>query len=208
MTDAVAFSQIVTSIATIFYSAVFAIGYYLLIKLNRGMLEANQQMLHETRELRISGGRPQIVVGINLSRLSMVVLAVRNTGGGPAKAITFDFSGPIEDSSGFVLSELPFFSDGINLLSSGDGVECVWEHLDSLSAFLREKGLHEGIAVTVRYRDLAEESYQTEWMINPLHYENIRNPPRKGVEDLVEALSEAIEGLPGQGDRDARKRQE
>ena len=64
MTDAVVFAQIITASATIFYSAIFAVGYYLLIKLNRGMLQVNREILHETHELRLSGGRPQIVVGI------------------------------------------------------------------------------------------------------------------------------------------------
>jgi len=195
MSDAVALAQIFSTIATIFYSAVFAIGYYLLIKLNRGMLQTNREMLYETRELRLSGGRPQVVVGLNLNRLPMVDLIVRNAGGGAAKAITFGFSAPIEDSSGFVLSELPYLRDGINLLSPGDGVECVWEHLDSLAPFLQQKGLQEGVKISVRYEDLAGESHQNEWTINPLHYQNIRTPPRQGSEDAVEMLLEALDRL-------------
>ena len=35
---------------------------------------------------------------------------------GPAKEITFDFSAPVEDSSGFVLSDLRFFKEGLPFL--------------------------------------------------------------------------------------------
>jgi len=45
-----AIAQIVTAIITVFYAVVFAIGYYLLIMVNR-------ETLREMREQRISGVR-------------------------------------------------------------------------------------------------------------------------------------------------------
>ena len=49
-------------------------------------------------------------------------------------------------------------------------------HLDTdrLGPYLRERELHEGIAVKVSYEDLAGETYATEWRINPLLYEGLR----------------------------------
>ena len=47
----VSIAQIVTAITTVFYAAVFAIGYYMMIR-------GNHQVLREMREERPSGGRP------------------------------------------------------------------------------------------------------------------------------------------------------
>ena len=51
MSEDVAIAQIVTAVTTVFYAAVFAIGYYLMIK-------GNRKSLREMREERLSGGRP------------------------------------------------------------------------------------------------------------------------------------------------------
>ncbi len=167
MSEDVAIAQIVTAITTIFYSAVFAIGYYLMIK-------GNRQTLREMREERLSGGRPQVVIEAGLLNLPVVELVVRNLSGGAAKDITFDLSGPIEDSSGFVLSDLRYLREGIPLLGSGEKIRCVWDHIDRLTPYLQEKGLRDGIAARVSYKDLAGEAYITEWRINPLLYAELR----------------------------------
>ena len=165
VTEGVDIAQIITAITTVFYAAVFAIGYYLLIK-------GNQQTLKEMREQRISGERPQVILQARYDRLPMVDLVVRTFGGGVAKEITFAFSCPIEDSTGFVLSELPYLKEGIGFLGPGEEVACVWDDLENLASSLRDKGHKRGILVKVSYEDLAGESYETEWRINPLIYEN------------------------------------
>ena len=173
MSEDVAIAQIVTTLTTVFYAAVFAIGYYLLIKVNR-------QTLREMREQRISGGRPQVVIQARYDRLPMVDLVVRNFGGGVAKDITFAFSEPLEDSTGFVLSDLPYFKEGMSFLGPGEEVACAWDDLYQLASILREKGLRLGILVKMRYEDLAGESYETEWRINPLIYEHDRHVSPQG----------------------------
>jgi hypothetical protein len=60
------------------------------------------------------------------------------------------------------------------LLGSGERIRCLWDHIDRLMPSLREKGLHEGIAVKVNYKDLTGAAYTTEWRINPLLYEGLR----------------------------------
>ncbi len=189
MSEDVAIAQIVTAIITVFYAVVFAIGYYLLIKVNR-------ETLREMREQRISGGRPQVTIEARYGRLPTVDLAVRNLGAGVAKDITFDFSVPIEDSSGFVLSELPWFVEGINFLGPGEEVACVWDDRVNLVSSLMEKGHDEGILVRVRYEDLAGESYETEWRINPLIYQADRHvAPQnlRAAEALLSALRRVYE---------------
>jgi hypothetical protein len=42
-------------------------------------------------------------------------------------------------------------------------------------------------------------------MINPLHYENICNPPPKDVEDVLETLLEAVERIPRHEDDGERR---
>lgn len=193
----VAIAQIVTAVTTVFYAAVFAIGYYLMIK-------GNRETIREMREQRLSGGRPQVLVEADYGRLPMVDIVVRNVSGGSAKDITFGFSAPIEDSSGFVVSDLPYFKDGMNFLGPGAQVACVWDRLENLVTSFREKGLDKGIAVTVFYKDLAGESYQTEWRINPLIYEGNRHVHRQdsqSVEGVLAALRDLLEsanGRPGE----------
>ena len=167
MSEDVAIAQIVTAITTVFYAAVFAIGYYLMIK-------GNREVLREMREERLSGGRPQVIVETSLLSLPIVEFVVRNVSGGAAKDITLEFSGPIEDSSGFVISELRYIREGIPFLGPGERIRCIWHHIDRLVPYLREKRLYEGIAVKVSYKDLPGEAYTTEWRINPLLYEGLR----------------------------------
>jgi hypothetical protein len=189
VSEDVAIAQIVTAITTIFYAVVFAIGYYLLIK-------GNRETLREMREQRISGGRPQVITQARYDRLPMVDLVVRNFGAGAAKNITFAFSDPIEDSTGFVLSELPYFREGMSFLGPGEEIACAWDHLDNLASSLREKGHNAGILVKVRYEDLAGEAYETEWRINPLIYEGNRHVPthdHQAVQAFVSALIRVAE---------------
>jgi hypothetical protein len=168
VSEDVAIAQIVTAITTVFYAAVFAIGYYLMVK-------GNRQTLREMREERLSGGRPQVIIEASLLNLPIVELVVRNVSGGAAKDITFDFSGPIEDSSGFVLSDLRYLKEGIPFLGPDEKIRCLWDHIDLLTPYLRNKELYEGIAAKVSYKDLAGETYTTEWRINPLLYEGLRH---------------------------------
>lgn len=170
-------AQLITTITTVFYAGVFALGYYL-------MIQSNQETLKEMREQRLSGARPQVIVEARYSRSPKVDLTVRNITGGVARDITFDFSAPIEDSKGFVLSELPYLREGMNFLGPGEEISCVWDDLEPLVASLRKKGLDRGVTVTVSYKDLAGEHYETTWQINPLLYAGNRFIPAENRQDL------------------------
>jgi hypothetical protein len=97
--------------------------------------------------------------------------------GGAAKDITFEASDPIEDSSGYVISDLPYLKEGIPLLGSGERIRCLWDHIDRLMPSLREKGLHEGIAEKVNYKDLTGAAYTTEWRIAAKCFGHVLNLP-------------------------------
>jgi hypothetical protein len=167
VSEDVSIAQIVTAVTTVFYAAVFAIGYYLIVR-------GNRKTLMEMREERLSGGRPQVIVEMGLLNLPNVEFVVRNVSGGAARDITFEFSGSIEDSSGFVISELRYLKEGIPFLGPGEKISCLWDHFERLILYLEEKGLHEGITVKVCYKDLPGEAYVTEWRINPLLYKGLR----------------------------------
>ena len=125
----------------------------------------------------------------------MVDLVVKNFAAGVVKDITFAFSAPIEDSTGFVLSELPYLKEGMSFLGLGEEVACAWDNLDNLTSSLWQKGHQRGILVQVRYEDLAGEAYETEWRINPLIYGHIRHVPphnHQAVEALLSALTQAL----------------
>ena len=106
------------------------------------------------RQERLSGGRPQVMVETGLLNLPVEEFVVRNVSGGAAKGITLELSGSIEDSSGFVISELRYIREGIPFLGPGERIHCVWDYIDRLTPYLRQKGLQEGIAVKVRFKDL------------------------------------------------------
>ena len=67
-------------------------------------------------------------------------------------------------------------------------ITCYWDELDSLLPFLESKDLQNGIHVTVRYRDLSGDLYQSQWRLNPFLYKDTRLVRRKGMGDLVNAV--------------------
>ena len=97
--------------------------------------------------------------------------------GRAAKDITFGIPDPIEDSSGHVISNLPYLKEGIPLLGLGERIRCLWDHIDRLMPSLREKGLHEGIAVKLNYNDLTGAAYITEWRIAAKCFGHVLNLP-------------------------------
>jgi hypothetical protein len=112
--------------------------------------------------------------------------------GGAAKDITFDFTAPIEDSSGFILSDLRYLKEGIPFLGAGEKIRCLWDHIDRLEPYLIEKGLRDGIAAKVAYKDLAGETYETEWRINPLLYEGLRHDASRPSQGSSGPLPERV----------------
>jgi hypothetical protein len=183
--------QIVTAASNIIFAGVVGIGYYLLIRVSR-------ETLDEMRETRVAGGRPQIIVEADHSRLPIVDVVVRNVGGGAARDIEFEFSSPMVSSTGFVLSDLNYFRAGMNFLETGAEVRSYWDTFDDLESTLRQSGTERGIAVTVRYLDLAGASYEDVWAINPLLYEGETITGYEGMNNLVEVagrISDNVEAL-------------
>ena len=79
--------------------------------------------------------------------------------------------------------------------------------MSSLVPLLKEKGLENGISVTTSYKDLAGESYQTEWKLHPLLYEGARIQDSKGMNDLVNAVEKISEdNVDGQYGRQRARR--
>lgn len=173
-------AQFVTPATNVLLTIVFAIGYYVLIRQQR-------ETLNEMQEARMSGGRPQVIVQADYNRLPEVDLLVRNVQGGAAREIEFSFSAPVESSDGFIVSDLPYFKEGLDFLEPGGEISCYWDSLDSLIPLLREKGLKDGIVVTVKYYSLGGKNYTNQWRVNPLLFEGYRDSSYKGLEDLARA---------------------
>jgi hypothetical protein len=200
--DLATLAQLAAASANICLTVVFGVGYYIFLKQNRALLEHNRQMLSEMRASRTARGRPQVVVEAGYAHLPMVDIVVRNVGGGAAQDIEFDFSAPIVRSTGFYISELPYFEEGMNFLDSGEEVRSLWDNFNELASTLRKQGLESGITVSVRYLDLAGGSYEDRWNINPLLYEDETTGVGglKGTTELVvavEKLSEHVENISG-----------
>ena len=172
------FAQVAGPVSNFLLGLVFAVGYYLIIKLYR-------ETLKEMQESRLSGGRPQVIVQADYKRLPEVEIAVRNVAGGAAKDITFDFSNSIESSDEFVVTDMPYFQHGLDFLEPGGEITCYWDSLDELIPSLRKNGLEDGIVVTTSYKSLGGTPYTSTWRINPLLFEGYRSSSQKGIEDLV-----------------------
>ena len=86
---------------------------------------------------------------------------VRNIGHGIAKNITFEFSAPLQSTSGYDITELPYFKNGINFMAPQTDLPAVWDSYQNVVQNLREKGLTEGITIVLKYEDRQGERYQT-----------------------------------------------
>jgi len=192
--DIVTLAQVVTSVTNLLFVIVLAGGYYFTWRVSQTTLE-------EMRAQRTAMGRPLVIVQEDYESLPELDVAIRNVSEGAARDIEFDFSVPIESSNGFVVSDLPYFKYGLDFLPPNGKITCYWDELDSLLPFLESQDLQNGIHVTVRYKDLTGDSYQSQWRLNPFLYKDTRLVRRKGMGDLVNAverLALSKDGRPNQ----------
>ena len=184
--DLVTLAQIVTSVTNTLFVIVLAAGYYYTWRVS-------QQTLGEMREQRTAMGRPLVIVQEDYDGLPELDVAIRNVSEGAARDITFEFSSPIENSAGFVISDLPFFKAGLDFLPPHGELSCYWDDLNSLIPFLEARNLRAGITVIVRYRDRSGAPYESRWRLNPFLYKDTRLVRRKGIGDLVRAVEKLQE---------------
>jgi hypothetical protein len=187
-------AQVVTSVTNLLFVIVLAAGYYFTWRVSQTTLE-------EMRAQRTAMGRPLVIVQEDYESLPELDVAIRNVSEGAARDIEFEFSAPIESSNGFVVSDLPYFKYGLDFLPPNGEITCYWDELDSLLPFLESQDLQNGIHVTVRYKDLTGDSYQSQWRLNPFLYKDTRLVRRKGMGDLVNAverLALSKDGRPNQ----------
>ena len=184
--DLVTIAQLVTAVTNTLFVLVLALGYYFTWRVS-------QQTLAEMREQRTTMGRPLVIVQEDYDDLPELDVAIRNVSEGAARDITFEFSAPLENSSGFVISDLPYFRDGLDFLPPNGELSCYWDDLNSLIPFLEARNLRGGITVIVRYKDLAGVPYESRWRLNPFLYKDTRLVRRKSMGDLVRAVEKLQE---------------
>jgi hypothetical protein len=183
----VTISQVAAPILQTVFIVVIGLGYYYSIR-------ATQTMVMEMREEHTAGGgRPLITVSEDYANLPDMSIIVQNVGLGPAKDITFEFSAPVQSSDGSILSELPFFREGLTSLAPGAKIGCYWDTLDNLMPLIKEGKIASDITVTVGYKDLNLKPLEHEWDINPRLYEGIRNVDYSGMTDLVDVVNKISE---------------
>jgi hypothetical protein len=185
-------SSVAQTLSPILYGAFIVVIWF--------QLRAARDSLQEVRQEFLAGGRPVVAVHDEFDHGTRAMsLAVENVGQGPAKAIAFEFSRPIQSSDGVVISGLPLFSIGLTSLSPGARITCYWDHLDDLMAFLRENGLEgEDFHVTVTYTDLPGAQYWNTWDIQPAIYEGLRPPtrPAQHADDQAADLTQQVTERP------------
>ena len=179
--DIATLAQVATSVTNLLFVIVLAVGYYFTWRVS-------QTTLQEMRAQRTAMGRPLVIVQEDYDSLPELDVAIRNVSEGAARDIQFEFSAPLESSNGFVVSDLPYFKYGLDFLPPHGEITCYWDELGSLLPFLESKDLQNGIHVTVRYRDLSGDLYQSQWRLNPFLYKDTRLVRRKGMRDLVNAV--------------------
>ena len=149
----------------------------------------------QARNARNDQDRPQIIVDADYTGRFTTNIVVRNIGHGTAKNITFKFSAPLESTSGYDITELPYFQHGINFMAPQTDLPAVWDSYQNVVKNLREKGLTNGITITSYYEDRQGERYETAWTINPLLLEGSGYSDYKGYEDEVQALQDQARAL-------------
>lgn len=179
--DIVTIAQIVTAVTNLFFVVVLAAGYYFTWRVS-------QRTLSEMKSQRTAMGRPLVIVQEDYDGLPEIDLAIRNVSGTAARDITFEFSHQVESPNEFVISELPYFKHGLNFLPPNGEITCYWGEIDALLPLLEKRGLQNGIFVTVHYKDLAGESYDSSWKLNPFMYKDTRIVNRRGMGHLVAAV--------------------
>jgi hypothetical protein len=149
----------------------------------------------QARKARDDTDRPQIIVDADYTGRFTTNIVVRNIGNGMAKNISFEFSAPLESTSGYDITELPYFKHGINFMAPETDLPAVWDSYQNVVQNLRDKGLTNGITITSKYEDRNGEPYETEWTINPLLLEGSGYSDYKGYEDEVQALQDQARAL-------------
>jgi hypothetical protein len=149
----------------------------------------------QARKARDDTDRPQIIVDADYTGRFTTNIVVRNIGNGMAKNITFEFSAPLESTSGHDITELPYFKHGINFMAPQTDLPAVWDSYQNVVQNLRAKGLTSGITITSKYEDRNGEPYETEWTINPLLLEGSGYSDYKGYEDEVQALQDQARAM-------------
>jgi hypothetical protein len=192
--DIVTLAQIINSVTNLLFVIVLAAGYCFTWRVS-------QSTLGEMRAQRTAMGRPLVIVQEDYESLPELDVAMRNVSEGAARDIEFEFSVPIKSSNGFVVSDLPYFKYGLDFLPPHGEITCYWDELDSLLSFLESKDLRNGIHVTVRYKDLTGDSYQSQWRLNPFLYKDTRLVRRKGMGDLVNTVERLALSKDGNAER-------
>ena len=149
----------------------------------------------QARRARDDQDRPQIIVDADYTGRFTTNIVVRNIGHGVARNVTFAFSAPLESTSGYDITELPYFRNGINFMAPQTDLPAVWDSYQNVVENLKAKGLTNGITITSYYEDRQGQRYETEWTINPLLLEGSGYSDYKGYEDEVQALQDQARAL-------------
>jgi hypothetical protein len=182
--DLLTIAQIANPILQLIFIVVIGFGYYFSVR-------STQRMVQEmTAEHQAGGGRPLITVSEDYATLPNLNIVIQNVGQGPAKRISFDFSEDIVSSDGFVVSDLPFFQEGLPSLAPGASIACYWDTLQNLLPLIKEGKIASDITVTVRYQDLTGTSYEHEWEVSARLYEGVRMVDYKGMTNLVDVVEQ------------------
>ena len=64
-------------------------------------------------------------------------IVISNIGRGDAKNVTFEFSAPLQSTSGHDITELPYFEHGINFMAPQTDLPAVWDSYQNVVENLR-----------------------------------------------------------------------
>jgi hypothetical protein len=189
----------VLTAAAQFFAAIgtltLAVLTYTYVRSTRRMAETNRQMVEEMRESRLAQDKPHVVVEDEHSDNSAVDLVVRNMGNGAAYNIQFDFSNTIEGYDGRSVSNLGYFSEGLDFLAPGAEVRCFWGMSFNIIPKLKNEGLSDGIQIVADYESSHGQHFSTRRTINPVLFEYQANIRIYGIHDLAKSFMELSKKL-------------
>ena len=132
--DLLTIAQVANPLLQLIFIVVIGLGYYFSVRATKRMVEEMRE------EHQVGGGRPLITVSEDYATLPNLNILVQYSGEGPAKNISFEFSAPIQSSDGLILSDLPFFEEGLPSLDAGASIACYWDPLQKRAKKAKTQG--------------------------------------------------------------------
>jgi len=157
--------SIIISFITGGAAVVLAVITWRYVRFTRNYVKLTKEILDENRRMRFDAQKPLMAIHLRseTTNQTTVFLCVSNIGVGPAYHIKFDTDLSFQISGGRPLSEVRFFSSGINYMPPGEKREQSVGH-GSHNDF--DKFMQSSLNISVSYKDSMDELYEESFCLD------------------------------------------